>query len=287
MAPVIAQSQVTPTLSSQEQYFLNEIKDAYGGIYQMSYNYPRAYHIYQQLMGYSGMNYYVTFAQTFNAGQAHYGGLIILDYSTINKRQEILAFIFAHEWAHQALGHQANIYFPNGSRAARMQAIPSANEDAADAYAGRFLSRYGYNLSVVTNFLKNLPDGDDHTHSSGADRADIVEAAYYNRNGTASRSRSSSTRERCSTCDGKGYEIEEVNCPYCKGEGSVYCSTCKGQGTYVSQGFNAYGQYGYWRYTCPTCGGARVLDCRACKGDGTVRKKVKCIDCNGTGYELE
>jgi hypothetical protein len=90
------------SLTKQQEYIINEWRDAYGGQIYYAYNYPKTFEIYQQLVSYSGMNYPIVFGQTFNWGQAHNGGLIIIDYSSINKNKNILAFVFAHEWGHQA-----------------------------------------------------------------------------------------------------------------------------------------------------------------------------------------
>jgi hypothetical protein len=164
-------------LSDKQKYMINEWKDAYGGKIYYAYNYPKTYEIYKELKRYSGMSYPIIFSQTFSWGQAHRGGLIILDYSTINKNKHILAFVFAHEWGHQALGHQANIYNPYGSTW-KIRTSSTQTEDEADVYAGKFLATYNYNIEVVYNYLSNLPETDDHTHSSGKVRARLVLKGY-------------------------------------------------------------------------------------------------------------
>ena len=153
-----------------------------------AYNYPKTYAIYKQLVAYTRMDYPIIFGQIFNWGQAHNGGLIIIDYSTIQKDKNILAFVFAHEWGHQALGHQANIYHPSGSTW-RYRSSPTESEDEADVYAGKFLANYGYNLNIVYNYLYSLPETDDHTHSSGKDRAELVKSGYYAVRGNSNPSR--------------------------------------------------------------------------------------------------
>lgn len=165
-------------LSSQQKYMINEWRDAYGGKIYYAYNYPKTYNIYKQLKRYTGMDYPIIFSQTFQWGQAHRGGLIILDYSTINKNKHILAFVFAHEWGHQALGHQANVYNPYGSTW-RIRTSATQTEDEADIYAGKFLATYNYDINTVYNYLYNLPKNDnDHTHSSGKQRAKLVLRGY-------------------------------------------------------------------------------------------------------------
>ncbi|WP_428743494.1 hypothetical protein [Tenacibaculum sp.] len=164
--------------SDQQKYMINEWKDAYGGQIYYAYNYPKTYNIYKQLKSYSGMNYPIIFSQTFNWGQAHNGGLIILDYSTINKNKHVLAFVFAHEWGHQALGHQSNIYNPYGSTW-KIRTSSTQTEDEADVYAGKFLASYGYDINTVYNYLYSLPkNNNDHTHSSGKERAKLVLRGY-------------------------------------------------------------------------------------------------------------
>ena len=145
----------------------------------LSANQEKGYPIYNQLCQYSGKTFRVVFGQTFHWGEAHPGGAIILDISTLNKDNNILAFVFAHEWAHQALGHQPNIYNPSGNTW-KMRITPTQDEDEADFYAGKFMAQYGYNLDIVVSYLKNLPTspaGD--THSSGVQRGKTVTAGYH------------------------------------------------------------------------------------------------------------
>lgn len=171
-------------LSEQQKYMIKEWQDAYGGQIYYAYNYPKTYAIYKELVAYSGMDYPIVFGQTFNWGQAHNGGLIIIDYSTINKNKHILAFVFAHEWGHQALGHQANIYNPQGS-AWKYRSSSTQSEDEADVYSGKFLATYGYDLSTVYTYLYSLPATDDHTHSTGKVRAELVKKGYNSVNGSS------------------------------------------------------------------------------------------------------
>ncbi len=164
-------------LTDQQRYLINELRDAYGGQINYAYNYPKTKYIYNQLREYSGMEFPVIFNQTFRWGVAHHGGLIILDYSTINKNEDILAFVFAHEWGHQALGHQANLYNPYGSTW-KIRTSSTETEDEADFYAGKFLASYNYDVDVVYNYLSGLPEDDSHTHSSGRVRANTVLKGY-------------------------------------------------------------------------------------------------------------
>lgn len=131
-----------------------------------------------QLVKYSGQVFKVVPGQTFQWGQAHAGGWIILDISSVSSPEPILAFRLAHEWGHEALGHQPNWYHPAGKQWTFRPSNTTA-EDEADAYAGRFLARFGYPLDPVISELKSLPKtshGD--SHSDGVVRAKIVSDAY-------------------------------------------------------------------------------------------------------------
>ena len=83
----------------------------------------------------------------------------------------------AHEYGHQVLGHQPNLYKPYGSPW-RFRPSPTSDEDAADEYAGEFLAKYDYNVCAVAKFLERtprIPNGD--SHSDGVERAKIVKEA--------------------------------------------------------------------------------------------------------------
>lgn len=197
-------------LSSQQQYLIKEWQDAYGGQIYYAYNYPKTYAIYKELIEYSGMEFPIVFSQTFNWGQAHNGGLIIIDYSTINKNKHILAFVFAHEWGHQALGHQSNIYNPNGS-AWKYRSSSTQSEDEADVYSGKFLATYGYDLSTVYNYLYALPVTDDHTHSTGKARAELVKRGFNMVQKSSNSGKEdadvpskNNANQVCNSCDGAG-----------------------------------------------------------------------------------
>ncbi|WP_298520009.1 hypothetical protein [uncultured Kordia sp.] len=160
-------------LTESQQYFLKELRDAYGGQIMFANNYYKTETVYRKLAEYSGMNFPVVFNQTFHWGEAHYGGLIILDYSTIHKEKDVLAFVFAHEWGHQALGHQPNMYKPQGSQW-RVRTSSTQYEDEADYYAGQFLAQYRYDVQAVVTYLRSLPNSSGNTHSSPQKRAQTV-----------------------------------------------------------------------------------------------------------------
>jgi hypothetical protein len=165
--------------STQQQYIINEWKDYFNGVTKLPQNDYKARKIYQQLVQYSGMRFPIYYAQTFQWGQAHNGGVILLDYSILAKSEDVLAFVMAHEWGHEALGHQANLYNPSGN-VWRFKKGLTEDEDAADVYAGEFLAKYNYDISAVTKFLRNAPSGPhgEDTHSSGSKRATIVANSY-------------------------------------------------------------------------------------------------------------
>ncbi|MBB5636903.1 hypothetical protein HDE68_002816 [Pedobacter cryoconitis] len=183
-------------LTDGQKYFLQELRDANFGRIYYAYNIPKANVIYRQLVSYSNMDYYIVLGQTFNWGQAHNGGIIIIDYSSINKNANILAFMFAHEWGHQALGHQENIYHPSGSNF-RFKTSATQYEDEADIYAGKFLASYGYDINIVCNYLNALPENDDHTHSTGGERAALVREGYRYIKRSSGGEHSSSVRVAC------------------------------------------------------------------------------------------
>jgi len=192
LSPFLAKPQYS--LTPQQRYLLNEMKDADFGKVYYGYNIPRVYSVYNQLRNYSAMDFPIVFLQTFNWGQAHNGGLILLDYSAINKSNSVLAFMLAHEWGHEALGHTSNIYHPNGGWS--YSSAPKTKEDAADQYAGRFLRAYNYDINSVTYYLRNVPEMGDEEHSTGPERANNVLAAFNGRTSSEERIPSPSTPKR-------------------------------------------------------------------------------------------
>jgi hypothetical protein len=170
---------ISVPLSAQKSlatYTVDEWQDFFHGLTNLSRNHEEAYSIYNDLRDYSGHDYRVVYGQTFQWGQAHPGGVIILDVSTLQKPRDVLAFVFAHEWAHEALGHQPNIYNPYGSTW-KIRQWPTQDEDEADYYAGGFLQAKGYDVEAVTEYLRDVPVvAGDYTHSTGVVRARTVVA---------------------------------------------------------------------------------------------------------------
>ena len=133
--------------------------------------------VYRQLVQDTGKQFRVFPAQTGNIGQAHAGGLILIDISKLSEPTPVLAFWLAHEWAHLELGHQPNIYRPQGTT--QWQVVPTQREDQADIWAARFLARQGYPVEQVVQHLRQLPHSPyDHSHSEGWVRAQNVQNAY-------------------------------------------------------------------------------------------------------------
>jgi hypothetical protein len=169
-----ANSIVLAQRQSMPEYQLRELRDAVRGVNLSEERAANLWEIYRQLQDYSGMFFPIVMGQTFQWGQAHAGGAIILDYSIAAKDKDIAAFVMAHEYGHQVLGHQPNFYRPEGGPW-RFRPSPTADEDAADEYAGAFLARYDYNICAVGKFLERtprIPNGD--SHSDGPERARIV-----------------------------------------------------------------------------------------------------------------
>lgn len=136
--------------------------------------------IVMQLVQYSNKIFKVVPGQTFQWGQAHAGGWIILDISSASKQESILAFRLSHEWGHEDLGHQPNIYSPQKKQWIFKNG-DTREEDEADLYAAKFLAIYNYPIAPVLVDLQSLPaspTGD--THSTGTNRAINVKHAYNN-----------------------------------------------------------------------------------------------------------
>ncbi|HET9621455.1 MAG TPA: hypothetical protein VFP84_08825 [Kofleriaceae bacterium] len=126
-----------------------------------------------QLEQWSGRSFTVVPSQTGNWGQAHSGGTILFDLSSAMQSDAVLAFRLAHEWGHEVLGHQPNMYNPHGRP--RLIASPTQDEDEADVYAGRFLCSLGYDVEQVKMNLRRYPAITGDSHSSGAQRASNVQ----------------------------------------------------------------------------------------------------------------
>ena len=169
------------------EYFHREWNDARRALSNPGAVQAMVARIHRQLRRHSGKSFPVYPYQTNQIGRALPGGAILIDLSTLGKPPEVVAFWLAHEWAHQDLGHTPNIFsHPSQSyRAWQRQALyPTANEDDADVYAGRFLAEYGYDIARVLRSLCRLPSSPyDQTHSTGPQRALNVARAYRSNGG--------------------------------------------------------------------------------------------------------
>lgn len=133
--------------------------------------------VYRKLESYSKKTFRVIPAQTFNIGQAHAGGLILIDVSMLAKNKSVFAWALAHEWAHECLDHQPNLY--NVGTQWRFRRTPTEFEDEADKYAAEFIAHFNYAVEPVIQYLNNLPNFEgDFEHSSGGKRAAAVKKAY-------------------------------------------------------------------------------------------------------------
>jgi hypothetical protein len=168
---------VPPDLRLQQ-----EVIDYYKGLTTLMldmdpYN-SRYMDVVKKLESYSDKVFRVVPLQTFNGGQAHAGGLILIDISALAKSETVLAYLLAHEWGHEALGHQPNLYNPTGS-SWKLRASPTEIEDEADEYAGEFLAHFNYDIEPVVRYLERLPENPaDVEHSTGSQRARRVQRAY-------------------------------------------------------------------------------------------------------------
>ncbi len=161
-------------------FHAKELADYYKGSLRLGPNLARARTIYDQLRNDSGMEFRVIPCQTFSAGQAHDGGIILIDISLLQKPTPIVAFFLSHEWGHEALGHSPNIYRPNAN-AWRIRYSATQDEDEADEYAANFMAQHHYALDPVIAYLRRIPySRGDFTHSWGPARAQHVQSVYQN-----------------------------------------------------------------------------------------------------------
>ena len=131
--------------------------------------------IYSQLKEFSGVDYRIIPGQALEWGQAHSNGIILLSTFTLSQDKPILAYRLAHEWGHEALGHQSNLYFTTGG-IWEFRLSPLPEEDQADIYAGGFLAEYDYSLEQIIPYLGTLPD---HFRQRDAfTRAETLSTAY-------------------------------------------------------------------------------------------------------------
>ncbi|MDD5331979.1 MAG: hypothetical protein PHE43_04140 [Candidatus Nanoarchaeia archaeon] len=256
-------------LSEQQKYTLREMQDYFKGLrFFPEYN-ATAKNIYLQLVEHSGMQFPVFYAQTFQWGQANYGGVIVIDISILSKGKDILAFVLAHEWGHQALGHGPNIY--HQGTVWSYSKWPRIKEEEADEYAAEFLCDYGYDIEKVCNFLRSNPFSDP-MHGSGSERAASVKKTAVG----CDNSETNDSPKICSKCKGTGFVLVNETCSCCRGNGYLICARCMGNG--------GWWYYGQW-VTCNSCFGRGTLICGCCRGAGGRQVRIVCDRCDGIGEE--
>ena len=131
--------------------------------------------IYSQLKEFSGVDYRIIPGQAVEWGQAHSNGIILLSLSTLRGDKPILAYRLAHEWGHQALGHQSNLY-PTTGKIWEFRLSSLREEEQADIYAGGFLAEYDYSLEQIIPYLGTLPD--HFRQRDAVIRAETLSTAY-------------------------------------------------------------------------------------------------------------
>ena len=248
--------------------------------------------IYRHLVKHSGKNFPVLPAQTYNGGQAHQGGIIIIDISKLSEPKEVLAFWLAHEWGHQDLGHTANIWQPSPVQKWKYRVLPTAKEDEADEYAAEFLAKYGYSIDRVVWMISRLPsDPNAHAYSDGPIRAKKVKATYLRAKGHGGVQDEADDdvtfpppRLKCRFCGNTGYVTVQVTCQGCRGRGRLICANCAGSGRIYCR--NCRGgvvvmmtPFGPRQQMCPCCFGRPVQPCVGCRGTG----QLICAHCGGRG----
>ena len=131
--------------------------------------------IYRQLKEFSGVDYRIVPGQAVEWGQAHSNGIILVSMSAFQKPKPILVYRLAHEWGHEALEHQSNLY-PTTGEMWEFRLSLAREEEQADIYAGGFLAEYDYSLEQIIPYLGTLPD---HFRQRDAFiRAETLSTAY-------------------------------------------------------------------------------------------------------------
>jgi hypothetical protein len=129
--------------------------------------------IVDQLRKFSGKNFPIEFERHYRRGLAKAGGVISIDFATLNKPLSELALTLAHEWGHQSLGHLMNAYCSHGSSISEPEA-----EHEADYYAGLFLGMHAYDVQELIKIRLSMPEIDP-AHGSRFERACIVAQGYH------------------------------------------------------------------------------------------------------------
>lgn len=162
----------------------------------------------------------------------------------------------------------------------------------SDSYADRYtevrvevLDKTESVIVLYYYFLMNDEAGDLYAYE-GVVAAEAAQASGGNENGNMDASDTVtvpaySGNDRCSYCQGRGYEIGNcirchgtggVDCTYCMA-GLVDCTKCGGRGTIYDMVSNSETE-------CFTCHHSGKVDCWKCNGSGSLT----CTNCNGTGH---
>lgn len=128
--------------------------------------------IAHQLEAYASKSFLLTSGQNGVRALAKEPGIIELDYATLNKSNEELAFTLAHEWGHHALGHLRNKHVKK-----RMKITDEEAEHSADFYAGLFLGYHDYDLKKLLEPKLHMPDGNS-CHGTRIERAQIIARGF-------------------------------------------------------------------------------------------------------------
>lgn len=139
---------------------------------KLDYYAQRLVPIVQQLETFTGKKFEITYARNYKQGGAKDGGIIEIDYPTLNKSQEELVCTIAHEWFHHDLGHLHNKYTNKPMAISITEA-----EHSADFCAGIFLGYHRYNLQKTLKPKLHMPEI-GHTHGTRVDRARIITKGY-------------------------------------------------------------------------------------------------------------
>jgi hypothetical protein len=169
-------STVCAAQGNPADYFQNQIRNYWRGVYDPSTN-ARVQRIWLDLVDYSHVMRPVLPAQQFNAGQALPNGAVLLDISIAgDPDSNVTAFWLAHEYGHQVLGHPQLGATPWGQFLAMRAG--TANEDAADRWAARFMRAKDYEVEPALEFLCGVPSAPGDSHSTGPQRARNVARAF-------------------------------------------------------------------------------------------------------------
>jgi hypothetical protein len=114
---------------------------------------------------------------SFAAGQAHGENAIILDPLDTEGDNNLFAYRIAHEWAHEALGHEPSAYNLDG-QTYQFRRSSVLDESEADRFAGDFLAQYGYSIEPVCSALQVYRAIPWDSRTPGAVRCRLVKDSY-------------------------------------------------------------------------------------------------------------